>query len=201
VLNAAPAGRRAGFTIVELVITLALFGVLLALGIPAFTTFIQNAQIRNAAEHAVSGLNLARAESVQRNAPIRFQFVSNLTASCTVSTASGSWVISLDDPEGLCDVAPSETTAPRILQKYTQQEGAAGVTANTAGGGLVIFSGLGRVSGAGTTQIDFSRAGSVCEHVDAAGSVRCLRVLISTGGAIRLCDPKVAAATDPRHCS
>ena len=37
-----PTGRKRGFTIIELVVTLALFGVLLALGIPAFNTFIQN---------------------------------------------------------------------------------------------------------------------------------------------------------------
>jgi len=193
--------RGSGFTIIELVVTLALFGVLLSLGLPAFTTFIQNTQIKNAAENALNGLNLAKAEAVRRNAPVRFQFVSTMTATCAVSTASGSWVVSLDNPAGLCDVAASDSTAPRTIQKYSLGDGAPKVTIAATGGGLVTFNGLGRVSGAGTTQIDFTHTTAVCEHVNVAGTARCLRVLISTGGSAKLCDPKVTATTDPRHCS
>lgn len=200
-LNPAPAGRHSGFTIVELVVTLALFGVLLALGLPAFGTFIQNTQIKNAAENVLNGINLGKAEAVRRNAPVRFQLVSNMTAGCAVSTTSGSWVLSLDNPDGLCNIDPSDTTPPRIIQKYAVQEGSPKVAVTATGGGLLTFNGLGRVTGAGTTQIDFAHATSVCEHVDAAGTARCLRVLITTGGSAKLCDPKVTAATDPRHCS
>lgn len=193
-------GQR-GFTIIELVVTLALLGVLLALGVPAFGIFIQNTQIKNAAENVLNGLNIAKAEAVRRNAPVRFQLVSNMTATCAVSASSGSWVVSLDDATGLCNIDPSDTTAPRIIQKYTVQDGSPKVSVAATGGGLVTFNGLGRVSGAGTTQIDFTHATSVCEHVDAAGTARCLRVLITTGGSAKLCDPKVTATTDPRHCS
>lgn len=196
-----PADGKRGFTIIELVVTLALLGVLLALGLPAFGTFIQNTQIKNAAENALTGLNLAKAEAVRRNAPVRFQLVSTMTATCAISASSGSWVISLDDTSGLCNIAPSDTTAPRIIQKYAVQDGSPKVSVAATGGGLVTFNGLGRVSGAGTTQIDFTHATSVCEHVDAAGTARCLRVLITTGGSAKLCDPKVTATTDPRHCS
>jgi type IV fimbrial biogenesis protein FimT len=201
VLTGTPTNRSGGFTIIELVVTLALFGVLLALGLPAFTTFIQNTQIKNAAENALTGLTLAKAEAVRRNAPVRFQLVSNMTATCAVTASSGNWVVSLDDPTGQCDIAPSDTTAPRIIQKYAVQDGSPKVAVSATGGGLVAFNGLGRVSGAGTTQIDFTHATSVCEHIDATGTARCLRVLISTGGSAKLCDPKVTATTDPRHCS
>jgi len=193
-------GKR-GFTIIELVVTLALLGVLLALGVPAFGIFIQNTQIKNAAENVLNGLNIAKAEAVRRNAPVRFQLVSNMTATCAVSASSGSWVVSLDDPAGQCEIAPSDTTAPRTIQKYAQQEGSPKVAVTATGGGSIVFNGLGRVSGAGTSQIDFAHVTSVCEHIDAAGTARCLRVLISTGGSMKLCDPKVTAVTDPRHCS
>ncbi|MCE3000275.1 MAG: GspH/FimT family pseudopilin [Betaproteobacteria bacterium] len=193
--------RNLGFTVIELVVTLALFGVLLALGIPAFTTFIQNTQIKNAADNVLNGLTIARAEAIHRNAPVRFQLVSNMTATCEISSTSASWIVSLDDAAGQCEIAPSETTAPRIIQKYAQQESSPRVTINATGGGMVIFTGLGRVSGAGTTQIDFAHANSVCEHVNAAGTSRCLRLLIGSGGGTKLCDPKVSSTTDPRHCS
>jgi type IV fimbrial biogenesis protein FimT len=196
-----PTGRKRGFTIIELVVTLALFGVLLALGLPAFGTFIQNIQIKNAAENVLNGLTIARAEAIRRNAPVRFQLVSSMTATCEVSAASASWIVSLDDAAGQCEIAPSETTAPRIIQKYAQQEGSPRVAVTATGGGSVIFTGLGRISGAGITQFDFSHATSICEHVNAAGTARCLRLLISSGGGTKLCDPKVSTTTDPRHCS
>lgn len=191
-----------GFTIVELVVTLGLFGVLLALALPAFTGFIQNTQIKNAAENAVTGLNLAKAEAIRRNAPVRFQFVNAMTATCALSTSSGSWVVSLDDPAALCNIDASDTTAPRIIQKYAIAEGAPKVAVAATGSSSVTFNGLGRVTGAGISQVDFTHLTSVCEHVNATtGTARCLRVLINTGGSIKLCDPKVTAATDPRICS
>lgn len=194
--------RRGGFTIIELVVTLALFGVLMALGLPAFTSFIQNAQIKNAAENAVTGLNLAKAEAVRRNAPVRFQFVSTMTATCALSTSSGSWVVSLDDPATLCNIDASDTTAPRIIQKYSTGDGAPKVAVAATGSSSVVFNGLGRVTGTGISQVDFTHVTSVCEHVNTTtGTARCMRVLINTGGSIKLCDPKVTATTDPRHCS
>lgn len=190
-----------GFTIVELVVTLALFGVLLGLGVPAFTTFIQNTQIRNAAENALTGINLAKAEAVRRNASVRFQFVTTLTSACALSTAGPSWVVSLDDPTGACEVAASDTTTPRTIQKKSGQEGATNVTIAATGSSLATFNGLGRVSGTAITQIDFTHNALTCEHADVNGTARCLRILLTSGGLVRLCDPKVTATTDPRYCS
>lgn len=191
-----------GFTIIELVITLALFGVLLGLGIPAFTTFIQNAQIRNAAENAMTGINLARAEAVQRNSTVRFQLVTDLTGGCTLSQASGTWIVSQDSAEGLCNVAPSETVAPRTIRKQSAQEGSSKVAVTATGSSSIVFNGLGRIVGTGISQIDINHATLTCEHVDLVnGSARCLRILVSTGGLAKLCDPKMAVTTDPRYCN
>lgn len=190
-----------GFTIIELVVTLALFGVLLGLGVPAFSTFIQNTQIRNAAENALTGINLAKAEAVRRNASVRFQLVTTLTSACALSTSGGSWVVSLDDPTGACEVAASDTTAPRAIQKHAGTDGSAKVSVSATGSSSLVFNGLGRVTGTGISQIDLTHTALTCEHADVNGTARCLRILVTTGGLIRLCDPKVTATTDPRFCS
>lgn len=191
-----------GFTIIELAVTLALFGVLIALGLPSFTTFINNTQIRNAAENALQGLNLARAEAVRRNTTVRFQLVSDLTSSCALSQNSGSWVVSLDDATHLCDVAASDSTTPRTVQKQSAREGASNVSVTATGSSSTVFNGMGRVVGTGISQINFAHVTATCEHSDPTnGSARCLRILITTGGQAKLCDPKVTAATDPRYCS
>jgi type IV fimbrial biogenesis protein FimT len=193
VLNAA----QRGVTLIELMIALAIIGFLMLLGLPAFSTFLQNTQIRNAAETTLSGITLARAEALRRNATVRFQLVSSLTSACALSATSLNWVVSLADPTGACDAAPS------IVQKKSARDGTANVSVATTGGTTLVFNGLGRVIGAGISRFDFANAaGGVCEHVDATnGTMRCLSILVSTGGQAKMCDPKVTDVTDPRRCA
>jgi type IV fimbrial biogenesis protein FimT len=198
--------RSRGFTLVEIMVTMALFVVLLGLGVPAFATFILNAKVKNAAETSLAGLNLARGEAVSRNAVVRFQMVTDLTSSCANSSTALAWVVSLDSAAGACNIDPSATTTPRIVQKQAGLEGTDSISVSATGGSGVAFNGLGRIV-TGTslptpfTQIDFTSAQGVCEHTSASGTVRCLRILLSTSGQAKLCDPKVAATTDPRYCS
>ncbi len=191
-----------GFTIIELVVTLALFGVLMGLAVPSFTIFIQNTQIRNAAETVLTGITQAKSEAIRRNTPVRFQFVTTLTSSCALSQSSGSWIVSLDDPAGACEVAPSETTTPRTYRKQSSSDGYPKVTVAATSSSSIVFNGIGRIVGTGITQIDFTHNAMTCEHLDTTnGTARCLRILISTGGAPKLCDPKVSATTDSRYCN
>lgn len=194
-----PGARAGGFSIIELVIGLAILGILVATGLPEFTKFMQNSQIRNGGEAVLQGLNLARAEAIRRNSPVRFQFVTSLTSGCALTTSSLNWVVSQDNPAGACDATPSEGTAPRIVQRQSAREGTANVVVAATGGSSVTFSGLGRVSVAGITQVDLSSSRGTCEH--SGGELRCLRVLLTSGGQAKLCDPKVTDATDPRVCA
>lgn len=187
-----------GISLIELLIGLAIVGILMFVGVPAFSGFLQNTQIRNAAETTMSGIALARAEALRRNRTVRFQLVSSLTSGCTLSATGMNWIISLADPTGLCDVAPSETSAPQIIQKKSSSEGTENVTAVATGGSLITFNGLGRAATASIDEINFSNSTGTCE-LD-GGTMRCLRILISSGGQVKLCDPKVTAATDPRRC-
>lgn len=191
-----------GFSLIELMVALVIIGVFITMGVPAFALFLQNTQIRNAAETTLSGINLARAEAIRRNAAVRFQLVTDLTSACNTSSTSLSWVVSLADAAGACDEMPSETVAPRIVQKKSALEGSRNALVTTSGGAVLVFNGLGRVSGAGITQINFSNVAGTCEHVDPTnGTMRCLQIRVSTGGQPKMCDPKVTDTTDPRHCS
>jgi type IV fimbrial biogenesis protein FimT len=192
-----------GFSLIELMVALVIIGVFITMGLPAFSRFLQNTQIRNAAEITMSGINLARAEAIRRNTVVRFQLVSNLTSGCSISAAALNWVVSLADPTGACDAAPSETVAPQIVQKRSSSEGSRNAVISTTGGAAIVFNGLGRVSGGlGITQLNFSNITGTCEHLDATnGTMRCLQVRVSAGGQVKLCDPKVGDTADPRHCS
>lgn len=194
-----------GMSLIELMIGLAIVALVLLVALPSFTIFLQNTQIRNAAESALNGLNLARQAAIRQNTPVRFQFVSNLTAACALSSTSLAWVVSLSNPAGSCNAAPSPTTPPQIVQVRSATEGTKNVAVATTGGTTAVFNGLGRLQSAGITQIDFSNVTGTCQYSDPTnGKMRCLRIIVTSGGQARLCDPQVATPVppviDPRAC-
>lgn len=195
----------AGFTLIELAITLTVFALLLATVAPSAGAWVANKQIRVTAESIQTGLQKARMEAVRRNRPVRFSLVSSndpaaVNNSCVLSPSSASWAISLNDPAGKCSNAISNTADPMLVETY-----AAGVHARrvavaaTAADGVtaadsVTFDGFGRVVGANRL------ARVVVDNVVAGNDYRPLQIVISEGGGVRLCDPRVSATDDPRAC-
>lgn len=195
---------QSGMSLIEALIGLVIMGILIAIGLPNMATWLNNSQIRTAGETILAGLTLARVEAVRRNQIVRFQLVSDLTSGCAITQSGTSWVVSQDDPTGLCDQVPSEATAPRIIQSRSGSEGTPRAVVAAATAGTVYFNGLGRITSPGgavnMTQLSISNpTGGTCEHVD-GGDMRCLRIDISIGGEARMCDPAVTDATDPRRC-
>lgn len=199
-------------SLVELIIGLVIIGSLLALAAPNYTAWIQNTKVRTTAEAMLNGLQLARTEAVRRNTQIRFYLTDTLTAACVASTAGTNWIVSFDDPTGLCangllnealDAGDSAVSpAPRMIQVRGANEGSTGITV-AADQSAIIFNGLGRITPvpAATININISNptAGTCATVGGGGGPVRCMRVTVSTGGQIRLCDP-ARASTDPVGC-
>ncbi|EXI73964.1 MAG: hypothetical protein AW07_02102 [Candidatus Accumulibacter sp. SK-11] len=105
----------------------------------------------------------------------------------------------MDNPASQCAAVPSDTTAPRIIQVRNRAEGSQ-QTLVAAGQSAFVFNGLGRLTPvpAANVAIDVSSTtGGTC--VAGGGSVRCLRVLVSVGGQIRMCDPALPAG-DAQAC-
>ena len=203
-----------GFTLIELVITLAVFAILLMIGLPSMTTWLQNTQIRTSAETMVMGLQFARAEALKHNKAVRFQLVDSLAGGCALTATGTSWVVNRADGDtpdvtGACDQAESDEddNVWKILQKRSGAEGTSNATAESANGAKYVkFNGLGRVIDEPgvleMTQIDIRGPdGVACQ--DNKGRLRCLRLIVSPGGGVRMCDPAVDPAidkNDPRLC-
>jgi type IV fimbrial biogenesis protein FimT len=186
-----------GLSLVELMIGLAILAILLFGAVPNFAIFLQNTQIRNAGESVLQGLNLARAEALRRNSSVRFQFVSDLGTDCTLVTNALNWVVSTQNAAGRCDETPG-ATATEIVQIQSARDGTASVIL-ASDASTITFNGLGRTGA--TATINLGSVSGTCEHLAADGTMRCLRILVSAGGQIKLCDPKVTAVTDPRRCA
>lgn len=188
-----------GFSLIELMVGIVILGVLMAMAVPRFSDWLRNARVRTSAEAIQNGLQLARAEAVRRNATVRFQLVNTIDDTCALDTAGPHWVVSMDNPAGQCASAPSDTAAPRIIQVRNRAEGSV-QTLVAAGQSALVFNGLGRLTPvpAANVAIDVSSTtGGTC--VASGGSVRCLRVLVSVGGQIRMCDPALPAG-DAQAC-
>jgi len=195
----------AGFTLIELTVTLAVFALMLAFIAPSAGAWMANMQIRATAESLQTGLQKARMEAVRRNQPIRFSLVSTadpavMDNSCALSATSASWTISVNEPVGKCGNALSDTAGPMLVETY-----AAGVNAQrvavssteadgTTAAHTVIFDGLGRIVGTNAL------AQVTVDNIVSGNDYRPLRVVISDGGGVRLCDPRVTVTTDPRAC-
>ena len=164
-------GRRiqGGLTLIELMITLAIAGLLLMAGLPSFSEWIRNAQIRGAAESILSGVTQARLEAIRRNAAMRFSLTGNLGSSCSLDAGGTAWVVSQFPVAGLChkptDTRTSvieadfdESTNPLIAMKSSleaadklQVESRQRNCANSAStfGGSLVFTGLGQIEATG----------------------------------------------------
>lgn len=197
--------NQRGVSMIELLIGLTIIGILAAIGVPALSSWLQNGQIRVAAESIQNGLQLARAEAVHRNSRVRFQLTTTTDNTCALSTANSNWVISLDDPTdpaisvGLCASTPSDTVAPRIIQKRPGTEGSRNAVV-AATQSTFTFNGLGRLTGAADTIAISNPTGGACATIAAPnGPMRCLNVVVTTGGQVRMCNP-AKASTDPQGC-
>ena len=185
-----------GFTIVELMIGVALLAIVLAIGGPSFSTWMQNLQIRNMSEAMQNGLQLARAEAVRRNAQVRFQLVNSLAAGCALSTAGPNWIVSMDSAVGDCastNMADAAApAAPRVIQSRSSGEGSRNAIV-AASQSSIVFNGLGRVTPAPLADITINvtnPSGGACSS--ASGPMRCLRLVVGAGGQVRMCDPRTS---------
>jgi type IV fimbrial biogenesis protein FimT len=195
--------RQRGLSLIELVVTFAVLGLVLAAALPSISSVIRSSKVRNVAESLQGGLQRARNEALRRNQNVTFWLMSadangNLTTACRPSSVSASWVVSLDDPSGDCAAAASETLAPRIVESQGQGTDGAAVTVaakrtDGAAATSVTFNGFGRPVGTDhLATIDLEATGD--------SQARKLRLVVVTGGgSLRMCELGVAA-DDPRKC-
>lgn len=205
----APAPHRPvhGFSLIELIVTMVVLGGLLLAVTPVVRDWMFDTEIRNAAESISTGLSQARAEAVRRNEPVLFSLVSNtqpgkLDNNCTLSAASASWVVSLDNPAGQCAQPLGTTSSTRLIARHARGDGSSGVAVevrdadcrNTTARAQVMFNGYGRA------QTDPAPLRCIVITHPGSSSSRTLHVVLNSGGSVRTCDPAATDARDTRRC-
>lgn len=189
-------------------VALAMAALVAAVGVPIFAEWSQNVRIRSTAESMMAGLQLARSEATSRNALVRFQLTSSLDDGCVLDESSRNWVIDMvdasdlnDSVEGKCSLDLSDTVQPAMLHKRGAGEVSGQVGMQTGGVNSIVFNGLGRLqAGSAAAQLDFFGASlAECRVMGGSTGQTCLRILVSTTGMLRMCDPAKSAG-DPQSC-
>lgn len=195
--------REGGFSLIEMVVVLAIMGVLLGLGLPSYRTYVANQKVRASAEVFLAGLQMARGEAVKLNQRVEFILTDDAPIPSNVDTTNTSttgrnWMVRVLPP-------PPAVTPHTFVEGKSGAEGSG--AASSAGSPIaltgslaaVTFDGFGMPLGlAATATFDFSNpSAGACAP---AGPIRCLQIRLSRGGQTRLCDPAVPTG-DTRSCT
>jgi type IV fimbrial biogenesis protein FimT len=189
-----------GVTLIELLIGIVIVSMMLALGMPSFSSMIQNAQVRGAAESVMNGLQSARNEALRRNVNVRFTL--------TDTTGRIAWTVE-------CVVATTDCPAGPILSASSSDSGAnarvgISTTSPIPAYTTALASGAGLSSGAGVTfnslgSIPAANIGTDITRIDVTNSAmsdaRRLVIVLGIGGLIRMCDPLLALSANPQGCA
>jgi type IV fimbrial biogenesis protein FimT len=153
---------QAGFTLIELVVVVAIAAILLTVVVPSFTTFFATKRVEGVAAELGTDLQFARSEAVSRKANIRITFIGDRCYVIHREALAVSTCISTD-PGGLNRVLKSVTLDPSSTASFVSVPGFIAFepvrgTATTAGA-ITVGSSLGdaqlqaSVSAVGRTQM------------------------------------------------
>ena len=199
---------QSGFSLVELLIGIAILALLMALGVPEYATFLNNSRVRTTADTLLSGLNLARAEAVKRNARVQFvqtdeEPLENLVNALPQSTTGINWVVREFVPAtGLHNFIEGKAGAEGSGRADATSVVVTSSSTEASYDGILTFTGFGALTIARpvTFQVTNPTAGACAAPLGAGGPIRCLNVVVSPGGQVRICDPSITAAKDTRAC-
>lgn len=194
--------RFQGFTLIELMVGIAIVGIMLAMGLPAFGNYLANARLKASASTFHALAQFARTEAIRRNGGVELVLTDDpvTTVNTTNLSATGrNWIVR--------SVGPGTGTYTLLQAKSAQEnaQNASGVSSVAISGptSKVAYNGLGGTDQPALVAFAFTNpSGGTCTDSTGLGKVRCLDVRISTTGQTRLCDPAVATGTgDSRACN
>lgn len=194
--------RLLGFTVVELMIALGIISMLFLFGMPSFTSWVRNNQVRTAADSLQNGLRMAQNEAVRRNRRVVLILTNDTPGPMATAMDNGrSWAISTEElvagsGEGrdYIDGGPlSDVTGDlRINGPGTICFSSAGrLIASEA----AVFGGQPCVTNAATPTTTYAVGRPSPKPGD-----RMLNVTVTLGGQVRMCNPLRVATESPDGC-
>ncbi len=104
--------RQRGFTLIELIITVAIAAIVMAIGVPSFQGMMRNNRAATQANEMISALNLARSEAVKRGRRVSLCPSSNGTG-CSGTDWKSGWIVFVDT-----SVVDASVTVGQVLRVW-----------------------------------------------------------------------------------
>ena len=181
-----PSGRERGaaqngfgFTLVELVVTLTVLGILTGIAVPQFTEFLRNSRRAATINELVASLTLARSEAVRRGVQVVVCKAVDDTAclSGAGDTWQAGWLVFVNtDADSPPVVDPDET----VLKVRTDQAGAYQLRPSAAVDDFIVF------GADGSAMLPPPPPRASFTYCDTRGAPRARAVVVSPVGRIRL---------------
>jgi len=170
-----------GFSLIELMVVIAIIGIVSATAFPSFMQWIQDSKTRTATEVLQNSIRLAQAEAVKNGAQVSF-FLTNAAPLVNAATAGNglNWGI-------------RTVNAPTLIQSGMLAPQGGNLALSTAPNTPVLtFNSIGRLVGS-VVPVTYTFTN--------AGGSRSLAVQVTSSGGVRMCDPaKVLSSTNPDGC-
>lgn len=169
--------KQQGFSLIELMVSITVLSILLALATPNQAAWIASSRIRTAGDSIFSGMQATRSMAINRNSAVYFVIA---------PTTTGWQVI--------------DNNGSTVLNQKSQNENntSYNTTVTPLGATTITFDGRGRtmnnVDGSPTiTKLTFT-------NNTGQAAAKTLNITIGIGGVVRLCDPSISDPTDTRAC-
>jgi type IV fimbrial biogenesis protein FimT len=176
-MNNRKAARERGFTVIELMITVAIIAIVIALAAPSFTDFLAKKRIEGVLSELATDLQYARSEAVSRNATIRVTFGTG----CYLITAQPDG----SSPSSTCSqtAAPTLGTGAVNLKQVQLQSGASASFSPNASLTHLEFDPVRGIASFSTN------AGSGSINVNSSIGSWQLRATVTAVGSMSICSP------------
>ncbi|WP_458069224.1 GspH/FimT family pseudopilin [Rhodanobacter sp. BL-MT-08] len=146
-----------GFTLTELMVTLTVLVILVAIAIPSFSRLILSNRLTTTANDMVGAINSARMEAVKRNAATQFCGSSTaLNTTDTLGTACGTQTGAVY----LLLTGTSPATATTVLAPVSGLTGS--IQVSSAGAAALRFNGSGLAQAPGTSTLFNTTVADIC---------------------------------------
>lgn len=173
-----------GFTLIELMVTVALVAILMAVAVPSMTTFQRNAQLTSFSSTMMAAINAARGEAMKRG---RYAMVSPSDG----SNWSSGWVVFVDMDRSQAYEATNDVSllTREATPNYLAID-ANGTAAESPPYIMFDASGYVRKKGGGLANQTFTIRRNDVSGTEALTQTR--RIIISRPGRVRICTPKTS---------
>lgn len=192
--------RTQGFTLIELIITMAILLILVLVAMPNMSRWALNSKVRSAAEALQNDIRMAQVEAVKQNSRVVVALTAATPASlATPSTSGTNWYV-----QNIPTTGSSQTSQMLYSSTLGTQNG---LTMSVGGNGYICFNSAGRLSSgtvtglSGSCAVGASATTPITFSLSVTGGNKPLNVQVYPAGKVRICDPdKALSSSQPDGC-